>query len=399
MSDITQITVSTERLLTPIDPDGAVIARGLHGNIIIDKINELAVEYGISTGSLNKIKVTDYNYRGSHGGSSLHLEDFRESINTINTLISRDGLTTTPISFSELARIKNFKTSDDVFIVRGLHLSVITSKLNVVIAEAGVSFTEEYQAVYDEFVVKPSSADAEAQNTFVKALVDGGVWTELDRLWILASHASDSDSLLDWIHPTLSANLATLVNDPSFTIKQGYTSNLTSSYISSNFAPSVDGVNFTNTGGSLSLYSRTTRPGDGNIYEVGTLQGGSTEINVQRSGTSPFSYWAGSINNSALANSLTGAVTGQGMYHVEKDSSDDVYTFLNDLDMSSGQSSVQTLSSDDLYILCRSNTATPVNFSPCEISFISIGVDIGFAKYTIFRNAFQALMTHYGTEV
>ena len=42
---INQLDTSAPELLTPIDTEGARIVRGLHANILIEKLNELIAEY------------------------------------------------------------------------------------------------------------------------------------------------------------------------------------------------------------------------------------------------------------------------------------------------------------------------------------------------------------------
>lgn len=140
MNTINQLSISTERLLAPTDSDGAIMVRGLHINLIISKINELITEYGITNITpLNNFKVAEYNYRGNIGGSQLHIEDVKPIINVVNDLISRDNLDIIPLSVGEIARRTDYKTPDDIFIVRGLHLALLTRKLNVVIVELGES--------------------------------------------------------------------------------------------------------------------------------------------------------------------------------------------------------------------------------------------------------------------
>jgi hypothetical protein len=81
-------------------------------------------------------------------------------------------------------------------------------------------YCTEYQAVYDTFTTKPSSAVATAQNTMVKDLVDAGIWAKFDIFYVFASHTNDnSEALINWKNPLMYNAISH--DDPIFTAYEG----------------------------------------------------------------------------------------------------------------------------------------------------------------------------------
>jgi hypothetical protein len=123
----------------------------LHINVIVDKVNEIIDAYSLtSIAHLNKVKVTDYNYRGNSGGSPLHFEDLRSIIGALNNLISEGSSGVELLSFSDLSRNDNYKTPDDSFIARGLHLNALLTRVNTVFRTFVLStYSSEVAYIYD----------------------------------------------------------------------------------------------------------------------------------------------------------------------------------------------------------------------------------------------------------
>jgi hypothetical protein len=117
------------------------------------------------------------------------------------------------------------------------------------------AFDEDYQAVLDYATTQgytlPSAGQQILQNQLVVDLKDGGIWSKLDTF---ANFATDGDSdfaLIDWIR----LSQYTAVNSPSFITNQGFKGDVTSSYINSNYNPSIDRVNFELDNASFYAYS------------------------------------------------------------------------------------------------------------------------------------------------
>lgn len=90
-------------------------------------------------------------------------------------------------------------------------------------------------------------------DTMITGLIADGVWSKLDRLWILAADNSPS-ALTDMV----ATALATAVNSPTFTANRGYTGNGTTSYVDSNFNPATAGGLFAQNSACIFGWSNTS---------------------------------------------------------------------------------------------------------------------------------------------
>jgi len=81
----------------------------------------------------------------------------------------------------------------------------------------------------------PSGAQQVKQNKLVVDLKNAGIWSKLDTLAVFATDGNSDFALIDWKR----LSQYTAVNSPTFTTNGGFTGNGTSSYIDTNFNPSV----------------------------------------------------------------------------------------------------------------------------------------------------------------
>jgi hypothetical protein len=310
-------------------------------------------------------------------------EYFKGSIGKID--ISTGEVTDQEVS-QEYTYEKSFYHSDRSM-YEGIGFMIIEDTFIV----GGEGFSSEYQAIYDQFSTKPDSADAAAQDTFVSTLVDEGVWSELDRLFIFASHASGTDSLLDWVHPTEAGNVATLVNAPSFVSKQGYTGDGSTSYINTNFAQ-TDGVNYQRDSASVLTYTRTELNGS---YGIVGINNSSEQLRLlpRNSGFQFLYFHDTSAKLSTIPSSL-------GLHAGERINSATIEAFKDGVSLGTASNTSDPIGANDMFALAiRDSSGSPSLLYPGEVSLISFGASLGATKQLALYNAFQALMTHYGTQV
>lgn len=77
-----------------------------------------------------------------------------------------------------------------------------------------------------------------------------------DRLWIFAAENSQA-ALIDLI----GLHTATLVNSPTVTVDRGITGDASTSYVNTNYDPTVNGVNFTQNAGHIAHYTNLAGAG------------------------------------------------------------------------------------------------------------------------------------------
>ncbi len=267
------------------------------------------------------------------------------------------------------------------------------------IGGGSIPIATEYQAMLDEFVTTPSAADQTAQNLFVTTLVDGAVWSELDRLFVPASHASGADSLLDWIHPATPGNVATIINTPTWTQYEGYSGDVLSKYINLNYLPNTDGVNYLLNNASLFAYVRQTSANTG--YDIGcsdTITLKDSQFSYHIDPTLWGQYSTGKINQTN-AGTAFGVASDAGMKSIERTASNAIEGFVNGVakdNYNTVSSGIPTL---DLFALAYNQNGSPTKFTERTMSMCGAGASLGAAKQLILYNAFQTLMTYYGTQV
>jgi hypothetical protein len=125
-------------------------------------------------------------------------------------------------------------------------------------AAAGAANNAETNTWEDAVVVAGGTVSAPRLaivDTFISALKTAGIWTKMDRVWLFAAENSAS-ALTDLV----GTNAATVVNSPTFTADEGYTTNGSTSYVNTGLAPS-GASDFTLNSGHLSAYNRTSRAG------------------------------------------------------------------------------------------------------------------------------------------
>jgi uncharacterized repeat protein (TIGR02059 family) len=257
-----------------------------------------------------------------------------------------------------------------------------------------VSFVAQYQAIYDQFSTTPSSADAAAQNTFVKSLVDDGVWDELDFMFIFASHAMGADALLNWINPTGTA--ATLVNAPTGTQYQGYISDGSTSYINTNWDAATNGVNYIQNSNTYGVYCRTSIQEDRLVCAVNKTSGAKdfTYIYIARSAISQTQSW----NNSAGVGNAFNNTNSQGLFQSNRTDGTNMSIYHNGVQKDTTAATAATLSTLDFYCLALNTNGSANNFTNNQVSLFFAGSNLS-AKASEIYNAFQTLMTYYGTNV
>lgn len=121
-------------------------------------------------------------------------------------------------------------------------------------------YDTDYETVYNTFTTKPSTTQAEAQNTLVTSLKQYGIWTKLDTFQLYAVHTNNNDEgLINWIDPgTNDPQLSTPIV-PTFAADEGFTGDSNESNnvrIQTNFIPSAASKYALNSA-SFGVYVRT----------------------------------------------------------------------------------------------------------------------------------------------
>lgn len=146
-------------------------------------------------------------------------------------------------------------------------------------------FDADYQAVLDYATTQgytlPSAGQQLLQNQLVVDLKAGGIWSKLDTFRVYATDGDSDFALIDWKRLID----CTAVNSPTFTTNQGFQSNGTSSYIDTNFNPTLNSVNASLNDLSIGFWENAVATGVSSVYSGGD-DGSNDILLVQKFNTS-----------------------------------------------------------------------------------------------------------------
>jgi hypothetical protein len=127
----------------------------------------------------------------------------------------------------------------------------------------------DYQAVLNYATTQgytlPSAGQQTLQNQLVVDLKDGGIWDKLDTFRVYATDGDSDFALIDWKRLID----CTGVNSPTFTTNSGFNSDGTSSYIDTNYNPTLNAVNASLNDLSIGFWENAVASGSNSVYSGG----------------------------------------------------------------------------------------------------------------------------------
>jgi hypothetical protein len=184
---------------------------------------------------------------------------------------------------------------------------MIDKKRKVLILNQGGgagAFDTDYQAVLNRATALgyslPSAGQQTKQNTLVLALKSAGVWTKMDILYIFANDVTGNFWKLNWKAPTTFE-----ITEPGGALTKtsnvGVNGNGTTIYAQTGWNPATNGVNYTLTDASLSVYSNTDLTDS--EYDIGC-----SDANLIWCGIRTAANQAGVMINTTLSTFTTGGL-------------------------------------------------------------------------------------------
>lgn len=158
-------------------------------------------------------------------------------------------------------------------------LAAAGSVFNPTVTNSG-SYSTEAQAYFTAFTTDPGTTRKNLLATLIDGLVSDGVWSDIDALYLLASHDSQS-ALLNVKNP---AQTATTVNSPTFTTDLGYNGNGSTSYVLAAQNISGGAYGFAQNDAHVHAYCNNQAGSVGAAVHTG-LEGFSNRISVAASST------------------------------------------------------------------------------------------------------------------
>lgn len=232
----------------------------------------------------------------------------------------------------------------------------------------------------------PSAWYTSIVNQFFQDLIDAGIDTELDRLWLFTG-ASEGISLVSLINPT-SSPASNGLSTP-FTPYQGYKGNGSSYRIDTNFVPNVNGVNFTLNSASFGAYARFAETSANAGVLMGTNSGTSAMwIQPRLTGD----YYRSYLNTNSNY-PLTTYTTTKGLFSVIRTSSAGFSQYKDGSLQGSAVAGSIALAGSGVSVLAGGTS----NYSTNQASLAFIGS--GSINQADFYNIIQTFMTRVGCQV
>jgi hypothetical protein len=226
-----------------------------------------------------------------------------------------------------------------------------------------------------------SSARKVLINNLIVGLKADGVWTKLDRLWILAAE-NEASALTDLVGDTL----ATAVSSPTFTADQGYAGDGVTSYIDTNFNPSTQGVNYLLDSASAFAWDLTSRAAD--QKQIFGSANGANRIGIYPRFTGDVCYCrinddAGSLSNASSQGFFLGNRSSSTARQLYKDGSS-VGTY--------GSEASTGISNLNFYICGINNNGLPETLSTDTIGVVGLGGSLNGTEATAVYNRIHTYM-------
>lgn len=259
------------------------------------------------------------------------------------------------------------------------------------ISGAKLGFIAEYQTVWDSFTTKPSADVANADNTFVKTLVDAGLWsTKLDILDHFAQEVNtDGEALKNWILP--GTNDPTLVNAAAFVSLEGFTGANTK-YINTNWNPNDDGVNYVQNSASGGIYIRTNVAEEKFDFGADPADADDCFIASRWSDNNFYSR----INKNAYT--VVANTDSRGVFITTRVDGTNQDAYKNKVKSTSAQAS-SGIPDIDFYVLARNNNGAAGDFCTKQGSLFFAGAGLTQANVNTITDAFETRMDTLGKGV
>ena len=223
-------------------------------------------------------------------------------------------------------------------------------------------------------------------NQFFQDLIDAGISSKLDRLWIFAG-PSEGVCLVPLINP--SSTPAGNSSSTTFTPYQGYTGNGVNSYINCNFNLSTQGVQYTLNSASMGIYLRVQASVSSDQCVI-AAQSGSSYSFIQPRYTG--NYLRSQLNSNVFPAPPSNTLT-TGLISVSRANSPNTTHWRNGSLLGSISAPVTSVPNSITTILTRLGS----DFSTNQASLAFIGS--GSINQANLYTCVQTLMTRIGCQV
>jgi hypothetical protein len=245
----------------------------------------------------------------------------------------------------------------------------------------------EADLLIDYMTVRPQGNRAFLISDTIRRLKAADIWAKLDVLWTRAAH-DEQAARLNWTNPALYTT--TTVNSPTFTADRGYAGNGSSSYLTWNWIPSTNKVNYTLNAGSVFAWNRTNRA---NASEQ--LLGVTTSItgDIVMAVKWIDGNFYGSVNSTGTS---TASATSDGFWANNRSSSSANEFYKNGASIATSSTASTSVPARTVVELARNNDGTIQRFSSDQCAASGAGGSLSGAQHAALYNIIQTYLRAVG---
>jgi hypothetical protein len=230
-------------------------------------------------------------------------------------------------------------------------------------------------------------------NNLITGLKSDGVWTKLDRLWILAAENTQS-ALTDMV----AGSLAVAHGSPTFTTDRGYTGvdGSNTVYLDTNYNPTINATNFTTNAAHASAWSVTNTAVASGGAMFGFVNGtANNQITILDTYTDGNIY--ARIVDATGSGSQGAPGTRAGHWIINRSGASATQLYQNGSLFSSPNAGSGALENGNIYILTYNQAGTAASIgTPQQIACHSLGGNLSSTNASNFYTRLRTYMTAVG---
>lgn len=237
-----------------------------------------------------------------------------------------------------------------------------------VVASSQHSSSSGYDADLETYISGLSTSLSSGQLTLLNNMIagwrsdfGGGLSTWADAIYILAGETSESS-----LRNAVKRDHDATNHSATFTALRGFTGDATSQYISTDFIPSTDGVNYTQNSASIIVYTRTAA----NPADESALTGWSNGTTQSYQHTYPSGEFIYEVNDGSLSYIETTSNAHAALWTASRTGSTTLTLYKNTSSYTPSTEASVGLPDSEMYILAEKYYTTPRYYSASEVSLV-----------------------------
>lgn len=259
-------------------------------------------------------------------------------------------------------------------------------------------FLAETTTLHARYTGTYTAAQLAGQNAFIYGIhnlfsipLASTIGAKFDTFYMLAA-ANEADAKLNWVN---TSHTITAVNAPGYVAFRGYTGDMLSSYLNTNYNPNTNKVNLTQTSGTLMIYSRTNSA----LAAIDTgVYISSADDQFRMSITNASNNIAyGCMNDASVSHANANS---SGLFTITRRGANDVQAYRNGVNLGTNANAASAIPNGNVYICCVNTVGVgPAFYTNRQYAFHAICSGISTANNLAFYNLLNTYLTLIGAAV